>query len=161
MECIINIINLLPKERVIQIMKKAGKFVCFVLSVLIFSAGTAASAATITFSNALDLRVSITVAYYDADSGVLTTRGWWHAEPGGETIVTVNADESRDIYYAAYNKVPFLDSSTRNNPQIRRWASPRAFTYTTDSEPDEDDVWGGHFYKINGNSVRVNERTRP
>jgi hypothetical protein len=143
-------------------MRTAMKFVCFVLAVSFFSAGgasiSAANAATFTFSNGLDLRMSITMAYYDANSGVLTTRGWWHVAPGGETAVTVNADVSRGVYYAAYRKVPFIDSATRGNPQIRRWASPRTFTYTTDGEPYDDGVWHGHFYRINGQSVHIDAR---
>ena len=138
-------------------MKTALKFVCLVLAVLVFSA-TAASAANFTFSNDLDLRISITMAYYDADSGALTTRGWWHVEPDGETVVTVNADTSREVYYAAYNKVPYIDSATRGNPRIERWASPRMFTYASNAEPDEDGVWLGRFYKINGQSVNINGR---
>jgi len=137
-------------------MKTAMKFVCLALAVLLFSAG-AASAATITFSNELSIRVSVTVAYYDAGSGVLTTKGWWHVEPGGERTVTVNADASRGIYYAAYNRIQYVDSSTRKNPQIRRWASRRTFTYTNDAEPYDDDVWQGRFYRVNGQSVHIDE----
>ena len=132
------------------------KFVCFALAVLVFSAATAACAANITFTNSLDLRISITLTYFDSDTGAMTTQGWWHVEPDGRTVVTVNADESRDIYYAAYNKEPFIDSSTRNNPQVTRWASPRTFKFTTDAEPYGDfDFWQGRFYKINGGSVNI------
>ena len=144
-------------------MKAAVKFVCFVLAVLFFSAAGApvstAGAATFTFTNDLDIRVAVTVAYYDANSGALTTRGWWHVAPGGETAVTVNADTSRDVYYAAYNGVQFHDSETLRNPQIRRWASRRTFTYTTEElEPYGDEVWHGRFFRINGRSVNIDAR---
>ena len=132
------------------------KIACFVLAVLVFSA-TAACAANITFTNGLDIRMSITLTYFDTDTGAMTTQGWWHVEPGGETVVTVNADESRDIYYAAYNKEPFIDSSTRGNPQVTRWASPRTFKFVTDEEPDDDelDYWQGYFYRIDDGSVHI------
>jgi len=137
-------------------MKKAAKLACFVLVVLILTA-TAACAANITFSNSLNLRIAITMTYVDRDLGVLVTKGWWHVEPGGETVVSLNADESYDIYYAAYNKDQYFDSSTRSNPQIKRWANRRIFTYTTDEEPYDDDVWYGRFYRINGRSVNIDE----
>ena len=139
-------------------MKAAMKLVCLVMTVLVFSAATMASAASFTFTNDLDFRVAITMTYYDANSGVLTTRGWWHVEPGGETVINVNADTSRGVYYAAYNKVQFIDSDTRGNFQIRRWASRRTFIYTTDEEPYDDDVWHGRFYRINDSSVHIDER---
>jgi len=140
-------------------MKTTMKLACLVLAVLIFSA-SAACAANIAFSNDLDIRVSITLTYFDADTGVMTTQGWWHVESDSETVVTVNADESREIYYAAYNKEPFIDSTTRANPQIIRWASPRTFKYTTDEEPTDDelDVWQGTFYRIDGGSVNIDVR---
>ena len=137
-------------------MKTTKKLVCIVLSVLFFSVATTAFAANITFTNSLDLRMSLTLTYYDADTGAMTTQGWWHVEPGGQTVVTVNADASRDIYYAAYNKEPFLDSSTRGNPQVTRWASPRTFKYSTDAEPSgELDIWQGYFYRIDGGYVNI------
>ena len=138
-------------------MKAAKKVVCFVSAVLVFSlfAATAARAASFTFSNDLDIRMSITMTYVDADSGVMTTRGWWHVEPGGQTVVTVNADESRGVYYAAYNNGQFYDSGTRGNPQIRRWTNRRTFAYTTDERPHYDGVWQGIYYRINGRSVRI------
>ena len=140
-------------------MKTALKLVCFVLVVLVFTVSPVAYAANVTFSNSLDLRVSITLTYFDADTGVMTTQGWWHVEPDSETVITVNADESREIYYAAYNKEPFIDSTTRGNPQVTRWASPRTFKFTTDEEPDDDelDAWQGRFYRINDRSVNIDE----
>ncbi|MCL1941405.1 MAG: DUF1036 domain-containing protein [Synergistaceae bacterium] len=138
-------------------MKTALKFVCLVVAVLVFSA--AASAATFSFSNHVGIKISVTLTYFDADSGVLTTKGWWHVEPGGETAITVNADESRDVYYAAYNKNQYVDSVTRKNPQIRRWANPHNFTYTTDEEPYDVGAWHGRFYRIDGTSVSIDERS--
>ena len=138
-------------------MKTAMKFMFLIVAVLLFS--TAASAATYTFSNHVGIRISVTLTYYDANSGVLTTKGWWHVEPGGKTSITINADESRDVYYAAYNKDQFVDSGTRKNPQIRRWASPRNFTYTSDDQPYDDGVWHGRFYKINGITVSIDEKS--
>jgi len=138
-------------------MKATKKVVCSVITVLVFSllAATAACAASFTFSNSLSLRMSVTMTYVDADSGVMTTRGWWHVDPGDETVITVNADESRGVYYAAYNKGQYYDSSTRENPQIKRWVNPRTFTYTTDEQPYDNGVFYGTFYRINGRSVRI------
>lgn len=142
-------------------MRKSITFaLCTLVVSLLFSMATGAFAADITVSNKLDTKLSITLAYYDKDSGALVTQGWWHVEPGGQTVIAVNADESRDIYYAAYNKDQFVDSSTRSNPQIRRWAGPRNFTYTTDAELTDEGVWQGRFYKVNGTSVNVDGRPR-
>jgi uncharacterized membrane protein len=140
-------------------MKGKVKFVCLVLAVLVFSATTAACAATFTFTNDLDLRIAITMAYYDANSGALTTRGWWHVGPGGQTSVSVNADTSRDVYFAAYNRVQYFDSSTRGNPTIRRLASRNTFRFTTETDPaGHYDVWEGRYFRINGQSVRIDAR---
>ena len=142
-------------------MKKITRFVLFTLTATLFFAMAAgAFAAEVTVANRLDIRLSITLAYYDQDSGELVTKGWWHVEPHGQTVITVNADESRGIHYAAYNKDQFVDRSTRTNAQIRRWASPRNFTYTTDAEPDEDGAWQGKFYQTNGTSIEVDGTPR-
>ncbi|MDR1651143.1 MAG: DUF1036 domain-containing protein [Synergistaceae bacterium] len=130
------------------------------MAAIILASASGAYAAAITFTNELDLRLSIALAYYDNDLGTLVTKGWWHVEPDGDTTITINADESKDIYYAAYNKDQFIDSSTRGNPKITRWASPHNFTYTDDSEPSDEGVWEGRFYKIGGSTVSVDGRTR-
>ncbi|MDR2780344.1 MAG: DUF1036 domain-containing protein [Synergistaceae bacterium] len=139
-------------------MKKTVLAIVSLMLVLIVVPG--AYAATINISNSLGVRVSIVLTYTDANSGTLTTRGWWRVAPGGETTVTVDADESRDIYYAAYNKDQFMDSSTFGNPEIRRWASPHNFTYSTDAEPSDEGVWQGRFHKINGSSVNIDSTRR-
>ena len=139
-------------------MRAAIRFMCFTLALLVLSVATVACAATFTFSNGLDLRMSVTLTYFDRDLDALTTRGWWHVEPGGETVITVNADELRGVYYAAFNRVPFIDSSTRGNPQIVRWASPRTFAYTTDEEPFDYGAWQAHFYRIDGQIVHIDAR---
>ena len=137
-------------------MKATKKFACLVLSVwVLLVAATAACAASFTFSNSLGIRMSITMVYIDADTTEMTTKGWWHVEPGGQTVITVNADESKDVYYAAYNKGQYYDSSTLGNRQERRWASPRTFTYTSDERPYDDGVWQGTFYRIDGLSVHI------
>jgi len=138
-------------------MKMTKKFAFLSLTVLVLSllAATIACAADFTFSNDLNLRMSITMVYVDADSGIMTTRGWWHVDPGGRTAITVNADESHGVYYAAYNKGQYFDSGTRENPQVMRWASPRTFTYTSDEKPYDDGVWYGTYHKINGFSVHI------
>ena len=138
-------------------MKATKKLACFALVVLVFSAfaATAACAVSFTFMNSLNLRMSITMTYVDAESGVMTTKGWWHVDPGGETVITVDADASSGVYYAAYNKGQYYDSGTRGNPQIKRWANPRAFTYTSDEQPYDDGVWYGTYYRIDGRSVHI------
>ena len=122
---------------------------------LVTMTASMALAADITISNQRDIRLSIALSYYENASGTLVTRGWWHVEPGGQTVITVDADESRDIYYAAYNKDQFVDISTRQNPKIMRWASPRNFEYRTDDEPSDSGIWQGKFYRTNGTSINV------
>ena len=142
-------------------MKKTFKFaLCALVASMLFAVAGAACAAEISVSNALDLRLSLTFAYYDRESGELTTKGWWYVEPHGQTVVTLDADESRGIYYAAYNKDQFVDTTTRENPQIFRWASYRNFTFTADTEPSDPDAWKGRFFKIDGTSINVDGKRR-
>jgi len=163
-------------------MKSVKGFTCFIVVVLVLSAATSAYATAYTLSNSLSIRVDVAMVYVDADSGVLTTEGWWQIEPGSEIFVNVHADESHDVYYAAYNKKQYFDSNTTVSPNIKRWVSPRAFTYTTDNEPNKDDAWKrimhniicspfcehdedndwlGTFYKINGESVNIDTNETP
>lgn len=135
-------------------MKKVAVFALFASLALLMCAATG-WAAEVAVSNRLDIRVSVTVSYYDKETGALTTKGWWHVEPGGSAIVDVNADETRGIYYAAYNKDLFIDSGTRGNEQIVRAASPRNFEYTGDDHPTDDGVWQARYYKIDGTSVNI------
>ena len=143
-------------------MKVMKKLACYTLVVLLFSAlaSTAAFAVSITFSNSLNIRMSVTMAYVDEDSGIMTTKGWWHVEPDDETVITVDADESSGVYYAAYNKGQYYDSNASGN-SIKRWANPRTFTYTSDEEPYDDGVWYGTFYRIDGNSVNIDTDQTP
>ncbi|MDL2264488.1 DUF1036 domain-containing protein [Synergistaceae bacterium OttesenSCG-928-I11] len=142
-------------------MKKIVKFaLCALVASLFFAVAAGAHAAEISVSNALDIRLSLTFTYHDRESGELTTKGWWYVEPHGQTVVTLDADESRDIYYAAFNKDQFVDTTTRNNPQIWRWASYRNFSFTTEEDPSDPDVWKGRFFKINGTSINVDGKRR-
>ena len=141
--------------------RKMSFFVSLLSVVLVLSTPLAALGAPFAFSNGLNIRMSITMTYVDADSGALTTRGWWHVEPGGETVVNVDADLSKGVYYAAYNKGQYYDSSTDGDAQIGRWASPRTFTYTTDEKPYDDGVWYGAYYMINGRSVHIDTSVAP
>ncbi|MDR3332780.1 MAG: DUF1036 domain-containing protein [Synergistaceae bacterium] len=129
-------------------------------SVLVFVSISGAFAASITVSNGLGVKLSVAVAYYDRDSGSLVTNGWRHIAPGDEATITVNADETKDFFYAAYNKDQFIDSSTNDNAKINRWCSPRNFTLTGDATPSDDGAWEGKFYKVNGSSVKVDGRPR-
>jgi uncharacterized membrane protein len=142
------------KEGIVE-MKKTSFVSAIVSLVLVLATAPGAYSATVDISNGLDVRVSVALTYAAGGNGELTTKGWWRVEPGGETTITVDADESRGIYYAAYNKIQFIDSSTLGNPEIRRWAGPHNFTYTTDEEPADEGVWEGRFYKINGSSVNI------
>jgi hypothetical protein len=140
-------------------MKKTVTLALLALTAALCLAG-AANAAEITVSNALDIKLSLTFTYYDRESGELTTKGWWHVEPYGQTVVTLDADESRDIYYAAYNKDQFVDSTTRQNPQVMRWANYHNFTYTAEEGATASDAWEGKFYKVNGASLNIDGRPR-
>ncbi len=140
-------------------MKKIVKIaLCTLVVSLFFAVG--AYAAEISVSNALDIRLSLTFTYRDIASGSLVTKGWWYVEPHGQTVVTLDADESHDIFYAAYNKDQFVDSATRRNPQIWRWASYRNFLFTTEEAPADSDTWKGRFYKINGTSLNIDGKPR-
>ena len=144
-------------------MNTTKKLACIILVALAFSivAATVALAANITFSNSFNFRMSVTLAYVDAQSGVMTTRGWWHVEPGGSTVISVNAVESEGIYYAAYNKNQYYDSSAYGASRIRRWASPRTFTNTTDDRLYDDGEWQGTYYRISGRSVQIDSNEIP
>lgn len=152
----------ISKEWGVERMKKAvRKLTVFVLVTslfLVIAAG--AFAAEITVSNQLDHKLSITFTYYDSNTGGLVTKGWWHVEPRGETVVTLDADTARDIFYAAYNKDQFVDAATRGNAQIWRWAGPRNFEYTSEDEPADPGVWKGRFYKVGGTSLNIDARPR-
>jgi len=141
-------------------MKKVTGFVCFALTAaFIFVCAAGAHAAEITFSNDLDVKINVTLTYFDNDSGELTTKGWWYVSPDTETTITVNANEPRGIYYAAYNKDQFVDASTRGNTKLTRWVSPRMFEYT-DAKPSDEGVWEGKFYKIGGSRVNIDAKPR-
>lgn len=143
-------------------MKGTGRIITIatiaLTAVLVLAAMALAS--DVAVSNRLDTKLSITLSYYDADTGEIVTRGWWHVEPHGQIVISVNADESRGIYYAAYNKDQFVDTSTRQNEQIHRWASPRNFEAINDEEPTAPGTWRGKFYKVNGTSIEVNGTPR-
>ena len=138
-------------------MKRFLRLFVFVIAAFSVLTSAVAFAADIKLSNNLDVKVSITLSYYEEDSGTLVTKGWWHVDPGSEKVISVNADTSKDMYYAAYNKVQFRDSSTSKNQQIRRWASPSNFTFSGEEEPDESSCWNGRFYKFEGDSINIDE----
>jgi uncharacterized membrane protein len=141
-------------------MRGALKAVILILAVFMVMPALGADGAVITITNDMNTRLSVALTYVDYSSGALVTKGWWHVAPGGETSITVNADESRGIYFAAYNKDQYYDSSAKKNEQIMRWASRRTFTYSSDTRPDDESAWQGRFFKINGNAVNIDSKTR-
>jgi hypothetical protein len=141
-------------------MRGTLKAAIFILAAFMMMAALGANAATITVTNDTDTRLGITLAYVDNSSGALVTKGWWHVAPDGETSITVNADESRGIYFAAYNKDQYYDSATIKNEQVRRWASRGTFTYGSDAQPDDETAWQGRFFKINGSTINIDSTTR-
>lgn len=139
-------------------MKRTIGLACMAVALAcVFMCAGGAFAADVTFRNELDIRLSVTMTYVDKDSGQLTTKGWWYVEPGGSTVITVDSEEAGDIYYAAYNKDQFIDSSTLKGPKILRWASPRMFSYT-DEIPSDEGIWEGKFYKVPGPNVNIDSR---
>jgi hypothetical protein len=115
---------------------------------------SSAFAATVTVHNSLDTRLSL--AFYCTDrSGNEVTQGWWHVEPGAEIEVTLDADESKPVYYAAFNKDLYADSSTLEDPQVQGWLSYKNFSWNADVglEPDEPDAFASRFFKVPENGV--------
>ena len=141
-------------------MKRITRLALTLAAAFLLAMATGAFAAEVTVTNELDVKLSVALAYYDQSSGELVTRGWWHVEPHGQTVIAVDADESRGLYYAAYNKDQFVDRSTRGNDRIMRWASPRNFTLAGGEEPDVDGAWQGKFYQANGTAINVNGTPR-
>ena len=133
-------------------MKHCKRMAFIALSVIFTMSASLAFAAAVTVRNSLDKRLSVAF-YYTDRSGNEVTRGWWHVEPGGETDVTLNADESRPIYYAAFNKDLYADSSTIKGSQVRGWLSYKKFTWNADVEPDEPNSFESRFFKVPDSGV--------
>jgi hypothetical protein len=110
---------------------------------------------TVSNNSGLGSQASVAFVYTDASTGSQTTKAWFKVPVGEVRSFELNADPGKPIYYAAYNKVQLLDSATRNEKTIVRWASPHNFTFTSDSEPDIDGSWQAKFYPV-GNSKTVN-----
>jgi hypothetical protein len=139
-----------------------GKKIAFLvlLAALILAVSSSAFAATVTVHNSLDKKLSLAFCYRDL-SGREVTKGWWYVEAGGETAVTLDADESEPIYYAAFNKDLFADASTVKDPQVKGWLSYSNFTFGADEEPDEDNAFNSRFFKVpDGGTVNVNGNSR-
>lgn len=119
---------------------------CALLAAFILSASSA-FAATVTIRNSLDKRLSLAFRYTDT-SGSKVIQGWWHVEPNGETSVTLDADESQSIYYAAFNKDLYADSSTIRGPQVKGWLSYKRFSWPADAEPDDPDAFESRFFAV-------------
>jgi hypothetical protein len=143
-------IRVLPEERMSEMTKRSRfAFFAIALAVLAASAGSA-YALEITVSNdgGIGTGASVAFAYTDASTGRVTAKGWFSVPAGEVESFQVNADPSHEIYFAAYNKVPFLDSATRGKKPLKRWASPHNFTFDTDDEPDDDGAWEAKFYPV-------------
>ena len=123
---------------------KIAFFTLCAVFVLTFAAS--AQAASITVRNSLEKRISVAFYFTDSSGGEVT-KGWWHVEPGGEKQITFNADESKPIYYAAFNKDLYADSSTLKTAPVRGWLSYKMFTYSADTEPTDSDVFQSKFFK--------------
>jgi hypothetical protein len=116
----------------------------FCVSILSFGA---AEAANVSVSNSLDVRLSLAFLYTDA-SGAEVTQGWWYVDAGGETTVTLNADSTKPVYYAAFNKNLYTDSSTVKGPQAKGWLSYSKFIWEAGNEPGEPDAFESRFFKV-------------
>ncbi|MDR1137094.1 MAG: DUF1036 domain-containing protein [Synergistaceae bacterium] len=116
-----------------------------------------ADALTVTVRNSLDKKLSLAFYYTDKTSGGETTKGWWYVEPGGETKVTLDADESSPVYYAAFNKDLYSDSSTAKNARVNGWLSYKMFTYDANAEPADSDAFESKFFRCpEGGVIDVN-----
>ena len=123
------------------------------LAVSAIAVAISADAATVTVRNSLDKKISLAFYYTDDASGGEVTKGWWYVEPGGETTVTLNADGSNPIYYAAFNKDLYSDSSTVKEVQVKGWLSYKMFTYGANAEPSDSEVFESKFFKCPENGV--------
>jgi hypothetical protein len=142
-------------------MKVLKMFVMFVLTLCALSlSAPAALAVDVTVGNSLAVRLSLAFFYTDA-SGAEVTQGWWHVAPGSDTTVTLNADETKPIYYAAFNKKLYADSSTVKNPQVRGWLSYSKFVWQVGSEPGEPNAFESRFFKVpESGAVNVDGNSR-
>jgi uncharacterized membrane protein len=144
-------------------MKKIAKIAFLTLLTWCAAFALTADAATVTVRNSLDKRISIAFYYTDKSSGGDVTKGWWFVEPGGETRVTLDADESKPIYYAAFNKDLYADSSTVKSPQVKGWLSYKMFTHDTNInvDPAVSEVFESKFFKCpESGEVNVNANSR-
>ena len=141
--------------------KSTVKVACLTLCVMsVLAVALSADASTVTVRNSLDKKLSLAFFYTDKSGGEVT-KGWWYVEPGAETTVTLNADDSKPVYYAAFNKDLYSDASTAKSPQVRGWLSYKMFTYDTDVEPDEADVFESRFFRCpEDGSVDINADSR-
>jgi uncharacterized membrane protein len=132
----------------IIIMKNVSRMLSLTLCALcVLITAASADALTLTVRNSLDKKLSLAFYYTDKTSGGEVTKGWWYVEPGGETKVTLDADESAPVYYAAFNKDLFSDSSTVKEAQVRGWLSYKMFTYETGAEPADPDTFESKFFR--------------
>jgi hypothetical protein len=132
---------------------KKSFLLCVFVMVLAVGFASAASAASVTVSNALGHVVSLAFCYTDTSGGTVT-QGWWKVAPGGETTVKLNADSSKPIYYAAFNKNLFADSSTKNAPQTRGPLSYRTFRLSLGDMGDFE----SRFFKVpDSGAVNIDE----
>jgi hypothetical protein len=118
----------------------------------ILTVAVPADAATVTVRNSLDKRLSLAF-YYTDNTGGDVTQGWWYVGPGGKTTVTLDADDSKPVYYAAFNKELYSDSSTVKDAQVRGVLSYKKFTYGADVEPSDAEVFESKFFKCPENGV--------
>ncbi|MDR0652517.1 MAG: DUF1036 domain-containing protein [Synergistaceae bacterium] len=129
-------------------------------AISVLAVAVSADAAAVTVRNSLDKKLSLAF-YYTDKSGSEVTKGWWHVEPGAETTVTLDADDSKPIYYAAFNKDLYSDASTAKDAQVRGWLSYKMFTFNADVEPDGADAFESRFFKCPaGGAVNVNADSR-
>jgi uncharacterized membrane protein len=128
--------------------------------VSVLAVAVSADAAAVTVRNSLDKKLSIAFFYTDKSGGEVT-KGWWYVEPGGETTATLDADDSKPVYYAAFNKDLYSDASTAKGAQVRGWLSYKMFTFDADVEPDVADAFESRFFKCpEDGSVDINADSR-
>jgi len=138
-------------------MKKMKKAFYGVLVLTVVMFAIPAFAATVTVSNAVGQKLSLAFCYTDT-SGETVTKGWWHVAPDSETTVTLDADSSKPIYYAAFNKDLYADSSTIKGPKATGPLSYRMFTYSVGS--DEGDFESKFFKVPDDGAVEINGNSR-
>ena len=130
-------------------MKGKMKFALWILLVFMVCAASSVSAAEVIIRNTLDNNVSVAFLYFDRATELWTTWGWWNV--GGNasrTIKIENVNSNGGVYYAAISgSSHYVDKSTLNSAQYKRWVIDEPFKINFDGKPKGKNARQILFYK--------------